>query len=101
MTEKWPRAARCSALRRARPRFQAGGTRAGAHRQLTGATILQIGRFGVEVLGCFGVSQTVSVWTKIENQVGIAFDIPALHAEFENRSDVPNERGRWRRSQLS
>ena len=60
----------------------------------------QIGRFGVGVLSCFGVSQTVSVWTKMENQPALAFEIPALHAEFQSRSDVPTERGTRIRLQL-
>jgi Histidine kinase-, DNA gyrase B-, and HSP90-like ATPase len=53
----------------------------------------QIGQFGVGILSCFGVAENVVVWTKMDEDNGLAFTIPNHHADFEDRPDIPTERG--------
>lgn len=53
----------------------------------------QIGFFGVGILSCFGVAESVTTWTKMENNPGLAFSIPDYRSEFVVRDDVPIERG--------
>ncbi len=53
----------------------------------------QIAFFGVGILSCFGVAQSLTVQTKMDGEEGLSFDITDHHKDFQDRVDVPTERG--------
>jgi Histidine kinase-, DNA gyrase B-, and HSP90-like ATPase len=60
----------------------------------------QIAFFGVGILSCFGVAQSLAVKTKMDGQEGLSFDIIDHHQDFQDRADLPSERGTTLRLQL-
>jgi len=59
----------------------------------TEAQSRQIAAFGVGILSCFGVAQSITVRTKMTGSAGIAFRIPDFRSPFEDLADTPSERG--------
>jgi hypothetical protein len=53
----------------------------------------QIAYFGVGILSCFGVADSLAVQTKMDDQSGLSFHILDYHQEFQKREDIPTERG--------
>lgn len=53
----------------------------------------QIAQFGIGILSCFGVADSVTVHTKMDDHPGFAFKILNFHEEFETLANSPNERG--------
>lgn len=53
----------------------------------------QIAQFGIGVLSCFGVADSISVRTKMDGIDGLSFVIQDYNEEFEENTDLPTERG--------
>ena len=51
----------------------------------------QIAFFGVGILSCFGVAQSLTVQTKMDGEEGLSFDIADHHKDFQDREDVPSD----------
>jgi len=68
--------------------------------QKGGSASIQIGRFGVGILSCFGVADTVRVHSKMDNFDSLAFEIVDIHAEFVSLAESSGVRGTTIRLQL-
>ena len=60
----------------------------------------QIAQFGIGVLSCFGVAETLEVYSKTDEDPGIAVRITGIRDEFQRRADAPTTRGTRIRLQL-
>jgi hypothetical protein len=52
-----------------------------------------IGQFGIGVLSCFGVAETIELRSKMDEQPGLAYRMKGFTSDFEEMSDTPNIRG--------
>jgi hypothetical protein len=60
----------------------------------------QIAQFGIGVLSCFGVADSISVRTKMDADPGLSFVVRDYNDDFEELTDLPAERGTTMRLQL-
>jgi len=61
--------------------------------QQAGATNRQIARFGIGIVSCFGVAQSIIVRTKMDDSAAIAYRIDGIHDDFTPLPDLPTSRG--------
>lgn len=53
----------------------------------------QIARFGIGILSCFGIADSIELYTKMDESVGLAFRIPDYRSDFETLANPPVHRG--------
>lgn len=53
----------------------------------------QIARFGIGILSCFGIADSIEVYTKMDESVGLAYRIPDYRSDFELLANPPVHRG--------
>ncbi len=58
-----------------------------------GGTVRPIGQYGIGILSCFGVSETVQILTLAEGADPLSYNIPDLRGDFSTLDEYRNQRG--------